>query len=300
MTTPVTASDPGAAAELEWLRKGRGRGGAALPVHETLGLQVREAEAGRCVARMPASPAVLGADRRILAGALAIVADACCGSAASTGLPPTTAVLSAQLRLEFAGPTPPAPGWVEGRATLTAVRDAAALARAELVDPAGELLAICSLRSLGTTWRAPATAAPPTTVPTQGPNQAQPSDPHRLLGVTSAAAGRGSAQLELRPTRAVANSFGAVHGGVLAMLAHITVADAVATLLGPDDEALPLDILVNYVRGVPAGGGPVSSAAQVTHHGRRFVVAEGEITVGDGRLAVRFSASTQIRPAGRP
>ncbi|OHV32261.1 MULTISPECIES: PaaI family thioesterase [Pseudofrankia] len=301
-TTPATVGDPGAAAELEWLRRGRGRGGAALPVHRTLGLQVREAEAGHCVTRMPASSAVLGPDRRILAGALGIVADACCGSAAATGLPATSAVLSAQLRLEFVRPAPVAPGWVEGRATLAAVGEGggAALARADLVDADGDLLAICTLRSVSAAWRGLPAAASPVPVPAQGADPDQFADPRHLLGVTGEAAGGGHAHLELEPTRAVANSFGAVHGGVVAMLAHLTATEAVRPLLGPDDEAVPLDLLVNFVRGVPAAGGPVTSTATVTHRGRTFVVAEGQIALGDGRCAVRFSAGTQIRPGGHP
>jgi uncharacterized protein (TIGR00369 family) len=83
------------------------------------------------------------------------------------------------------------------------------------------------------------------------------------------------------------------------MLAQLTAKDAIATLLGPGDEAVPLDLLVHYLRGVPAGAGSVTSTAEVSHRGRRLVVAEGQITLHDGRGAVRFSTTAQIRPADR-
>jgi acyl-coenzyme A thioesterase PaaI-like protein len=39
---------------------------------------------------------------------------------------------------------------------------------------------------------------------------------------------------------------------------------------------LPLDLVLNFYRGVPVSVGHAAATARVTHRGRRFVVAEGK------------------------
>ena len=106
-----------------------------------------------------------------------------------------------------------------------------------------------------------------------------------------------------RPPPGAANSFGMVHGGVLGLLAHEVASDAQRSLIGPDEELIPLDLVVNFYRGVPASGRLTAATSRVTHRGRRFVVAEGEVTGPDGRAALRLSVGAQVRGAragGRP
>src|SRR5258706_443314 len=77
----------------------------------------------------------------LLPGAFAVVADACCGSAVVTALPAGAAALTAQLRVEFIRPVPPGHAWIEGRAGTDAADADGGLARGEIVDEAGQLLA---------------------------------------------------------------------------------------------------------------------------------------------------------------
>jgi uncharacterized protein (TIGR00369 family) len=86
-----------------------------------------------------------------------------------------------------------------------------------------------------------------------------------------------------------------MHGGVLGLLAHEVASDAQRSLIGPGEELVPLDLVVNFYRGVPASGGLAMATARVTHRGRRFVVAEGEVTGSNGRPALRLSAGAQVR-----
>jgi uncharacterized protein (TIGR00369 family) len=86
-----------------------------------------------------------------------------------------------------------------------------------------------------------------------------------------------------------------MHGGVLGLLAHEVASDAQRSLLGPQDELIPLDLVVNFYRGVPSCGGLAAATARVTHRGRRFVVAEGEVTAPSGRPALRLSVGAQVR-----
>ena len=91
-----------------------------------------------------------------------------------------------------------------------------------------------------------------------------------------------------RPPPSAANSFAMVHGGVLGLLAHEVASDAQRSLIGPGEELIPLDLVVNFYRGIPASDRLAAATAQVTHRGRRFVVAEGEVTGPDGRPALRL------------
>jgi len=42
-----------------------------------------------------------------------------------------------------------------------------------------------------------------------------------------------------------------VRGGVLGLLAHEVASDAQRSLIGPGEELVPLDLVVNFYRGVP-------------------------------------------------
>jgi uncharacterized protein (TIGR00369 family) len=306
---------------LAGLRRGLGRDGIPIPVHQTLGIEVRSAAAGSAVVRVPASPHLAAPGGGLLPGAFAVLADACCGCAIAAALPAGGAALSAQLRVEFIRPLSAGRAWIEGRAEADAIEDDSGLARAEIVDEADQLLAVASLRVIKASHQgfrqsafaagaqlgpappasAPPASAPPASAPDAGP---APQGPHlaaipaaRLLGVVSRLADSGRSAWTFRPPPEAGNSFAMVHGGVLALLAHEVASDAQRSLVGPDEELVPLDLVVNFYRGVPASGRLAASTARVTHRGRRFVVAEGEVTGPDGRPALRLSVGAQVRGA---
>src|SRR6202007_2002976 len=131
---------------LAGLRRGLGRDGIPIPVHQTLGIDVRSAAAGSAVVRVPASPHLAAPGGGLLPGAFAVLADACCGCAIAAALPAGGAALSAQLRVEFIRPLSAGRAWIEGRAEADAIEDDSGLARAEIVDEADQLLAVASLR----------------------------------------------------------------------------------------------------------------------------------------------------------
>jgi uncharacterized protein (TIGR00369 family) len=313
---------------LAGLRRGLGRDGIPIPVHQTLGIEVRSAAAGSAVVRVPASPHLAAPGGGLVPGAFAVVADACCGCAIAAALPAGGAALSAQLRVEFIRPLSAGRAWIEGRAEADAIEDDSGLARAEIVDEADQLLAVASLRVIkashqGFRGAAPAVPGRPAPVPAPAAVPAPPAAPAplaapappaaraprgpaahlaqtsaaRLLGVVSRQADSGRSAWTFRPPPAAANSFLMVHGGVLALLAHEVASDAQRSLAGPGEELIPLDLVVNFYRGVPASGRITAATARVTHRGRRFVVAEGEVTGPDGRPALRLSVGAQVRSA---
>jgi uncharacterized protein (TIGR00369 family) len=302
--------------ELSGLRRGLGPDGRPIPAYRTLGLELRSAAAGAAVARLPVSQHLASPAGDLLPGAFAVLADACCGCAVATALQAGGATVTAQLRVEFIRPLPPGRAWIEGRAEADAVDDDGGLARGEIVDEADQLLGVASLRLMkasrrgfrdtaatsgtavpapapvGDATRGSAAPAPAADAATRGTTRNPASE---FLGAVSRQADSGASAWTLRPPPGTANSQGMVHGGVLGLLAHQVASDAQRSLLGPGEQLIPLDLVVNYYRGVPASGRLVAATARLTHRGRRFVVAEGEVTGPDGKPALRLSAGAQIR-----
>ncbi len=307
--TMVSGDDAaGEDAVLAGLRRGLGRDGISIPAYQTIGVDVREATAGSAVVRLPRSPHLVAPDGGLLPGAFAILADACCGCAVAAALPAGGAALTAQLRVEFIRPLPVGHTWIEGRAEADAVDDSSGLARAEIIDEADQLLGVASLRVIkashqGFRQATPAASARAASAPAaaSGPAAVQaPTPVARLLGVVTRRADSGRSAWTFRPPPDAANSFAMVHGGVLGLLAHEVASDAQRSLIGPGEELIPLDLVVNFYRGVPASERLAAATAQVTHRGRRFVVAEGEVAGPDGRPALRLSVGAQVRSTHAP
>jgi uncharacterized protein (TIGR00369 family) len=293
------AKGTAAEGEIEALRRGLGRDGIPIPAYETLGIEMRGVEAGAAAVRVPASPYLTAPDGGLLPGAFAVLADACCGAAIVSAMAGGGATLTAQLRVEFIRPLPAGHTWIEGRAEADAVDDETGLARAEIVDEADQLLGVASMRIMRTSLQ----KVPPGTVAPATPGRfgCPPSQAERpvdgLAGVASRFADSGQSAWRIRPPLAAANSYGMVHGGVLGLIAHEVASDAMRSAIGPGQELLPLDLVLNFYRGVPVLAGHAAATARVTHRGRRFIVAEGEVTGPDGRCALRLSVGAQIRTA---
>jgi uncharacterized protein (TIGR00369 family) len=284
--------------EIEALRRGLGRDGIPIPAYQTLGVDVRSVKVGSAAVRVPVSPYLTAPDGGLLPGAFAVLADACCGCAVVSAMPATGATLTAQLRVEFIRPLPAGRTWIEGRAEADAADGDTGLARAEIVDEADRLLGVASLRVMKTSLRKmpPGALAPPTPGRFGDPRSPAERPVDALAGVASRFADSGQSVWKFRPPLAAANSYGMVHGGVLGLIAHEVASDAIRSAIGPGQELLPLDLVLNFYRGVPVSAGHAAATARVTHHGRRFVVAEGEVISPDGRSALRLSVGAQVRP----
>jgi uncharacterized protein (TIGR00369 family) len=285
------------------LRLGLGRDGRPVPAHESLGLRMQDVSVGSAVARLANGPLVADGSGTMLPGALAVLADTCCGTAVASALSGDGGSVTAQMRVEFVRPVPLGTRWVEGRGEADVADDEGGLGRGELLDDRDELLAVASMRAL----RAPSgpsrqvNGARPPGRPVGGdrPRLLAGLAVHDLFGVTGRTAGAGRAAWMFLPDSRTANSFAAMHGGVVAFLAHLVATDAQASLLGDAERLMPLDLVVNYYRAVTVGD-TWQAAAEVTHRGRRFVVAEGEITPPGGGVTVRFSVGGQIRRRSTP
>jgi uncharacterized protein (TIGR00369 family) len=274
-------------------RAGRSPSGLPIPLHRTLGISIVDVTPGELVARLPASDHLRGPDGAVVPASLAILADVCCGAVVATGLPTGFAAMTAQLRVEFVKAIPIGVTCLEGRSRLDSVDENGGLARAELVDERDGLLAVASLRSLTSANRRITPVVSPVAAVAEPTWHEGPVGP--LLGRLNSTSSNGRADWSVEPRRRVTNSFNDLHGGIVALLAHTVATDAQHSVLMPGEKLVPLDLALNYYRGVPVGNGPATASAEVTHRGRRFLVADGQILRADGRRAVRFSVGAQIR-----
>jgi uncharacterized protein (TIGR00369 family) len=296
-----TATGTAAEGEIEALRRGLGRDGIPIPAYETLGIDMRSVEAGAAVVRVPASPYLTAPDGSLLPGAFAVLADACCGAAIVSAIAGGGATLTAQLRVEFIRSLPAGYAWIEGRAEADAVDEETGLGRAEIVDETDQLLGVASMRIMRTSMQKvpPETFTPAAPGRFGGPENPAERPAERPLdgfaGVASRFVDSGQSVWRFRPPLAAANSYGMTHGGVLGLIAHEVASDAIRSATGPGEELLPLDLVLNFYRGVPVSAGRAAATARVTHRGRRFVVAEGEVIGPDGRRALRLSVGAQLR-----
>jgi uncharacterized protein (TIGR00369 family) len=277
---------------VDQLRAGRSAGGRAIPLHAALGIEIVELDVGSVTTRLPSSPHLRDRAGALVPGSLGILADTCCGAAIASALSSGGASLTAQLRVEFVRPLRAGTRWLEGRAGLDSVDDQGGLSRAELVDDHDELVAVSSLRSLTSSDRG---AGGPIAEVGGLASAAQNDGVAAFLGLLSRSALDGRSDWRIGPGREVTNSFGALHGGMVALLAHIVATDAQRSVLAAGEQLVPLDLALNYFRGVPIGEGPVAATAEISHRGRRFIVADGQIFQADGRPAVSFSVGAQIR-----
>ena len=105
-----------------------------------------------------------------------------------------------------------------------------------------------------------------------------------LLGLRIVAAGDGEVRVELDCDRRHANVDGAVHGGVLALLADTAMGFAVRTQLEPDWHNKTLDLSIDFVRAARLGD-RLRAVARVDQASRRFRWASAELDAGGGVLA---------------
>jgi uncharacterized protein (TIGR00369 family) len=261
-----------------------------VPIHRILGLTTMRAANGRARVRLPAVPALRDGAGRLLPGALAMLADTGCGTALGTAFPPGTTGVTAQLRVEFIRPVRQGAEWIESVARTYLATADEGYSRADLTDDSGRVVGVATLRVL--------TLPHVETDPRTG--QWQADEPHEdltaLLGVTERSCSTAGSQWRLSPGPATANDRGAVHGGILGLLAASVAEAAHLSVAGPGEQVLPLDLVLSYYRSVPADGTPLSAVATVRHRGRRFVEAEGRLIGDDGRTAVHFSAGARLQP----
>lgn len=118
---------------------------------------------------------------------------------------------------------------------------------------------------------------------------------YRHLRMRAAHAAEGVSRIELSIHADVKNLYGTVHGGILAAVLDSSCGVAVASLLGPGETLVTVDLHLHYVR--PIRDGTVVGEGKVVHRGRTTAVAEGTLRDGEGRLIAKGMATHFIQPS---
>lgn len=258
----------------ERLRSIAAAGTSLAPVHSDFGTLIDHVEVGDVRAHIP----VLPPDELRGVGPIPVLADLVLSGAVSTTLPAGGFVATLTMHVSTLGPLPAAGAALHATGRLTRVDTDSGVSTAEIVDADGRAVAVMTSRS--------AIVTEPSG--TGRPTYQRRSVPAPFAALALNAGGDG----ELRATAApaLANSGGAVQGGVLAAL----VAHALDVAIGAARPALAgalCDLDVTFLRGVPADGATFTVRAEVVRAGARFASARAEVHDTAGRLAVVASAA---------
>ena len=117
-----------------------------------------------------------------------------------------------------------------------------------------------------------------------------------LTGLRLTEAGDGSTTFVLPASPWLANEFGTVFGGMIALLASSAGSAAVQSIAPVGTRFTALDMKLNIIRPVQADGAELTARAQVVHRGRQLAIASTEIFDGrDKRIAVATGSTMLAR-----
>jgi acyl-CoA thioesterase len=279
---------------------------AEPPNARLTGRRLLEVRQGSVVFSLPASAWLLGPKAKLHPGVLALLGDSATAGAVITALPPGVLFVTAELSMTFLADMPGAGGELFAEASVVHVDDRHALATTEIREPAGTLLGFGTSRvflerpmdtsRLGTLSPLPPEPDWPTPDPWARPldrcataTESQPNGPEslrrtadglvsrppidRLLGIRLVEAAAAEATFTMPASPWLTNEFGAVSGGMLALLAKSATAAAGQAAARPGSTFRALDVKVNFIRGVPPDGQDIIARGRVSHRGQLTVAS---------------------------
>ena len=297
------------------------------PLTRLADLRVTEVGLGTATMAMPASGWWQSGAGVFPAGVLAFMADSALGSAVLTAALPGAGMVTTEMSLNFVRPATMRSGWLIGRGHVIHATRSQALAEASLDDERGRLLAHGTSRGLLTPIDpARLRNAPPPSADQLGPTPLQLAPcgdvrgqeywntldgidivreavagafnpPYAILvGLRFTAGAEGTASTAIDTSPWLANAFGSIFGGIIALVADITMNSAVLTHLPKATSFAPLDLKVNFLRPVLPGSGDITATAAVAHLGRTLAVATCEVLDPGGKPAAIASSDTPPGP----
>lgn len=262
-------------------------GYSTAPVYDDAGILTDEIGEGCCREVIDVPRWMCERDGRPSFGAFALLADSAIGWAIASRLRAEQSLVTAHLRLELFRRI----GRDERRfgafATAVHVDEEAGFGTAELVDGDQRPIGHATLRSAQLDERPDQAERPPSPShdgAARGGTEVAVDDE---LGVALGARSESTAMITARARPRTANSSGAVHGGVVAMIGERATL-ALATEIDPMLRPLELDVL--YQRRVDADESTVTARADVVSRTRRFLVTTGTVRRDDGRPAALVRA----------
>lgn len=224
------------------------------------------------------------------AGALAVFADHVLGEFFYVSGPPGRRTLTTELALDVLVPPPWRTAALHATAWIPRREATGGFAQAEVVDDAGDLVAVAAawlqyMPAAPEPVAAPAAAEAGTAAGTAGAATSLAAH----LGTRSEADGE-CVRVELPEARRWHNVYGVLHGGIWACLAEL----AAAELLTGRGGLRTANVRVSYLRGA---AGPVTAVARPVRLGRSFGVVEVRGLDGAGRTCVTATVTGRGSPA---
>lgn len=105
---------------------------------------------------------------------------------------------------------------------------------------------------------------------------------------------RGRAVFEGKPSTAVYNPIGSVHGGYAATLLDSACGCAVHSSLEANQGYTTLELKIAYHRGLSSESGPVRAEGKVVSIGRRVAFAEARLIDATGRLCASATSTLLV------
>ena len=252
------------------------------PVEEHYAVGAVEVAGGGAQAEATLGPWARLSDGRFAPGVLGPLVDMAWSHAVLSHRPAGQWGVSTEISIDFVA-DPSAVGRLTATGEMMLVDSAGGVARGEVRDDTGELIA------LGTLWSTFIDVSPPSI--TTG-DEAAKSDEHEVTGqrpncfedlVALRSVGD---DLMLAQSPRMTNPLGVGHGGALFAAASLAAMNAVGST----------DARLESLRGVYVrqAVGDVTFTAEILHAGRRFATVQVVATGGDGRPAVHFTAAMRV------
>ncbi len=111
-----------------------------------------------------------------------------------------------------------------------------------------------------------------------------------VMGTELSSTEEGRAVVSLQAEEWHLNTSGTVHGGVVATLIDIAMAEALNTMTEENEQPLTIEVKVNYME--PAQQGTLTATAQVRKGSKRATIVEAEVVQEDSDEVVALASGT--------
>lgn len=277
------------------------------------------ASVGHAVSRADSSLWLVGVGGLSAAGAAAVVADSALGAAALTTVDAGVATTTVHLRLDYLRPIDLASTALESTATVDDHAVDSLLVHGDVSDDAGRLVARASARCLtvvghgeeleqsavrgrrvrdtGGEEALAAWTAAGRPLPDGGKPDSVAGPPLATwLSLTTDRDARGNLLVTVPTWPWLANTFGGLMGGAIALIAEQSLTLAAFDAAPPGSAVRPVDLRVLYLRQAVADGRALVCATWVLRRGRRVIDVSADLINADGRLVATAGAACVTKP----
>jgi uncharacterized protein (TIGR00369 family) len=111
-----------------------------------------------------------------------------------------------------------------------------------------------------------------------------------LVGIEMVSTEEGRAVINIQAEQRHLNPSGTVHGGLIATLIDVSMAEALNTITEEDEQPFTIQITVNYMK--PGNVGMLTSTAQVRKGGERITIVEAEVVQEEDDEVIALATGT--------